>query len=97
LSIGKFTELFEAEACLKYIKTKFVRTLLGTLKATQHNPRDTWTNVPLQDFTATSDIDWSKSIADIDQQLYKIYGLDKPTEEGYDLVKFIEEKVTPMD
>jgi len=97
LSIGKFTELFEAEACLKYIKTKFVRTLLGTLKATQHNPRDTWTNVPLQDFTATSDIDWSKSIADIDQQLYKKYGLDKPTGEGYDLVRFIEEKVTPMN
>jgi hypothetical protein len=28
--------------------------------------------------------------------LYKKYSLDKPTEEGYDLVKFIEEKVEPM-
>ena len=32
--------------------------------------------VPLQDFTSASDIDWTKSIPEIDQQLYKKYGLD---------------------
>lgn len=56
LSIGKFADAQEASACLNYVKTKFARCLLGTLKATQHNPRDTWANVPLQNFTAISDI-----------------------------------------
>ena len=62
---------------LKYIKLKFARTLLGTLKATQDNKKETWANVPLQDFTENSDIDWNKSIKEIDQQLYKKYGLEK--------------------
>ena len=90
LTIGAFDTRAEAEACLKYVKTKFTRTMLGILKATQHNPKDTWRLVPLQDFTEKSDIDWGKSIADIDQQLYAKYNLS----EGE--IKFIEEKVKPM-
>lgn len=90
LSIGAFDSRSEAEACLKYIKTKFARTMLGILKATQHNPKDTWRLVPLQDFTAGSDIDWSQSVADIDRQLYKKYALTP------DEIAFIEEKVSPM-
>ena len=90
LTIGAFDTRDEAEACLKYVKTKFARTMLGILKATQHNPKDTWRLVPLQDFTEKSDIDWGKSIADIDQQLYAKYNLS----EGE--IKFIEEKVKPM-
>ena len=90
LNIGKFETKFEAESCLKYIKTKFARTMLGTLKVTQDNPRETWLNVPLQDFTANSDIDWSKSIPEIDKQLYKKYNLSK------DEIAFIESKVKEM-
>lgn len=90
LSIGAFDSRRDAEACLKYIKTKFARTMLGILKATQHNPKDTWRLVPLQDFTAGSDIDWSQSVADIDRQLYKKYALTP------DEIAFIEEKVRPM-
>ena len=91
LSIGKFADAQEASACLNYVKTKFARCLLGTLKATQHNPRDTWANVPLQNFTAISDIDWSQSIADIDKQLYRKYKLDE------DEIDFIEKMIKPMD
>lgn len=91
LSIGKFADAQEASACLNYVKTKFARCLLGTLKATQHNPRDTWANVPLQNFTAISDIDWNQSIADIDKQLYRKYKLDE------DEIDFIEDKIKPMD
>ena len=65
--------------------------MLGTLKATQHNPKDTWANVPMQDFTASSDIDWSKSIPKIDAQLYAKYGL---TDEEID---FIEKMIKPME
>lgn len=90
ISIGKFKTRQEAEACLKYIKTKFARTCLGLLKITQHNPLRTWDCVGLQDFTSSSDIDWSQSIADIDKQLYKKYGL---TEQEID---FIEQHVKEM-
>lgn len=91
LSIGKFADAQEASGCLKYVKTKFARCLLGTLKATQHNPRDTWSNVPLQDFTSTSDIDWSQSISDIDRQLYAKYGLSDEE------IAFIEKMIKPME
>ena len=90
LTVGNFASLEEATACLKYVKTKFARCLLGTLKATQHNPSVTWANVPLQDFTSTSDIDWSQSVADIDRQLYAKYGLTE------DEVAFIESMIKPM-
>lgn len=91
LSIGKFSSENEAIACLKYIKTKFARTMLGTLKVTQDNPKPTWANVPLQDFTANSDIDWTQSIPDIDKQLYKKYNLS-PEE-----IAFIESKIKAME
>lgn len=90
ISIGAFDSRSEAEACLKYIKTKFARTMLGILKVTQDNKKNTWRFVPLQDFTSGSDIDWSQSVADIDRQLYKKYALTP------DEVAFIEEKVRPM-
>ncbi len=91
LSIGKFSSEDEAIACLKYIKTKFARTMLGTLKVTQDNPKPTWANVPLQDFTPNSDIDWTQSIPDIDKQLYKKYNLS-PEE-----IAFIESKIKAME
>ena len=91
LTIGAFDTRAEAEACLKYVKTKFARTMLGLLKATQHNPKETWRLVPLQDFTDRSDIDWSQSVADIDRQLYRKYGLEEKE------IAFIEEKVRAME
>lgn len=91
LGIGSCDEKNEAEAILKYIKSKFARTLLGILKITQHNPPEKWKYVPLQDFTSSSDIDWSKSIPEIDQQLYRKYGL---TEEE---IEFIETHVKLME
>ena len=90
ITIGAFKTSAEAEACLKYVKTRFARTMLGILKVTQDNPKDTWRLVPLQDFTSSSDIDWSRSVDEIDAQLYRKYGLD-PLE-----IAFIEEKVRPM-
>ena len=91
LSIGAFDTVSEAENCLKYVKTKFCRAMLGVLKITQHNSRNTWLKVPLQDFTSTSDIDWSQSIAEVDQQLYKKYGLSEEE------IQFIESKVKEME
>ena len=90
ITIGTFDSQEEAEACLKYVKSKFARTMLGLLKVTQHNPKDTWRLVPRQDFTAGSDIDWAQPVDGIDRQLYKKYGLS----EGE--ISFIERMVKPM-
>ncbi len=91
ISVGRFSASGEAENCMKYIKTRFARTMLGVLKATQHNTKATWRYVPLQDFTMSSDIDWSCTIYEIDKQLYSKYGLTKPEQ------KFIESMIKPMD
>lgn len=90
LSIGCFDSEHEAEACLKYVKTKFARAMLGILKITQHNSAEKWKYVPLQDFSAMSDIDWSRSISDIDRQLYTKYCLDEKE------IDFIESHVKEM-
>lgn len=91
ISIGETDSKSEAEAILKYVKTKFARVMLGILKVTQDNTKKVWTYVPIQDFTDKSDIDWSKSVAEIDQQLYAKYNLDE-TEKA-----FIESMIKPME
>ena len=90
LSIGSFEKESESENCIKYIKTKFARVMFAILKVTQAITPGKWAYVPLQDFTENSDIDWSKSVAEIDRQLYKKYGL---TQEEID---FIETHVKEM-
>lgn len=90
ISIGCFEDKQDAKNLLKYIKTKFCRVMLGILKITQHNPAPKWKYVPLQDFTPNSDIDWSKSIHEIDLQLYQKYGLDEKE------IAFIESHVKEM-
>lgn len=90
ISIGNFKDKSCAENLFSYICTKFARTLLSVLKVTQNGNKPVWKYVPLQDFTTCSDIDWSKSIHDIDLQLYKKYGLDEKE------IAFIESHVKEM-
>lgn len=91
IGVGSFATLREAENLLKYLYTKFARVLLGILKVTQGNKPDTWAKVPIQDFTDDSDIDWSKPIPKIDNQLYAKYNLS-PEE-----ISFIESMVKSME
>lgn len=74
-----------------YLKTKFSRLLHGVAKTSHDAARTTYKFIPLQDFTVKSDIDWSQSIAEIDQQLYKKYGLSDEE------IMFIEENVKEME
>lgn len=91
ISFGAFDNKIEAENLLKYLKTKFARLMLGVVKVTQGNKtKEVWSKVPLQDFTADSDIDWSQSIREIDKQLYAKYGLSDEE------IDFIESKVREM-
>ena len=91
ISIGSFDTEIEATNTLKYLKTKLLRCLLSVLKITQDNPPLKWSLIPIQNFTNNSAIDWTKSISEIDQQLYKKYGLSKEE------IDFIEENVQAMD
>lgn len=91
IGIGQSRVLEEAENIEKYIKTKFARAMLGILKTTQDCPGPKWKYVPLQDFSYKSDIDWSKSVHEIDLQLYKKYGLST------DEIQFIESHVKEME
>lgn len=91
ISIGTFDTEIEAINLRKYLKTKFCRALLFVLKVTQDNLPAVWRYIPLQDFTTASDIDWSKSISEIDQQLYKKYDLSDEE------INFIEINVKEME
>jgi hypothetical protein len=53
--------------------------------------KDKFDFVPLQNFTSDSDIDWNKSIAEIDRQLYVKYGLSGEE------IGFIESMIKAME
>ena len=89
--IGLFDTEKESQNCWQYIKTKFFRVMVGIRKQDQGASKSIYHYVPLQDFTDKSDIDWSKSISEIDKQLYKKYNL---TQEEID---FIEKTIKPME
>ena len=91
LLLDVFESEMEAENMKKYIRTQFVRFLLASILITQNIVRDKFAFVPLQDFTSSSDINWSASVADIDQQLYRKYGLSA------DEIAFIEKMIKPME
>lgn len=91
LSLGCFSNEIEANNAARYIKTKFCRVMLGVLKATQDVTPSKWKYVPLQDFTNNSDIDWSRSIREIDQQLYKKYNLNQKE------IEFVETYIKEME
>lgn len=75
----------------KYFSTRFSRFLHSVAKSSQDATSKTFRFVPLQDFTENSDIDWSKSILEIDKMLYSKYGLSE-TE-----IAFIESMIKPID
>lgn len=76
---------------IKFLTTKFARFLHSVGKASQDATSKTFKFVPVQDFTEKSDIDWSKSISEIDNQLYAKYCLTQ------DEIDFIESMIKPMD
>lgn len=91
LPFGSFDTKEEALALQKYMKTKFYRFMVGILKTSQNLYQIVYQFVPVQNFTVKSDIDWSKSVKEIDQQLYAKYKLDT------DEIAFIEKMIKPME
>lgn len=89
LAIGPFSSKQQCQNVVKYAETKFFRIMVG-IRKNKNMTRDTYKFVPLQDFTSNSDIDWSVSIPEIDEQLYEKYGLSE------DEIAFIEKMIKPM-
>ena len=89
--IGSFDTEEEANNCLKYVKTKFARACLSILKVTQNVNAQTWKYVPLQNFKTNSDINWDRTIHEIDMFLYKKYNLSEEE------IRFIETNVKEMN
>ena len=75
IAIGNFDNIIEAENLQKYLKTKFLRYLVSIYKSSQNVYQNVYELVPMQNFTNDSDIDWSKSVKEIDEQLYLKYKL----------------------
>ena len=69
---GVFDTKEEAEHLFGYLKTKFARFLIAQQASTQHIKRDSFTWVPIQDFTKP----WN------DMELYIKYELN-PEEVAY--------------
>lgn len=90
IAIGKFTLESEANNTYKYLCTKFTRFLLLQALPTLDIRKERFIFVPMQDFTENSDIDWSKSVAEIDAQLYTKYDLSNEEK------AFIESMIKPM-
>src|SRR5699024_836906 len=92
ISFGSFDSEYEAISLSKYLKTKFVRLLLGVKKITPDNARkDVWELVPNQNCTKEWDINWNKTIAEIDKRLYEKYEL------SHEEIQYIEDNVRAME
>lgn len=89
--VGPFDSKETALNVINYMKTKLFRFLVMLRKHTQHASRSVYTFVPMQEFSLESDIDWSKSCSEVDQQLYKKYELTKQE------ISFIESMIRPME
>jgi len=91
IPVGCFDNIVETKNLQQYFKTKFLRAMVNILKVSQNVTQIVYRFVPLQDFTANSDIDWSKSVPEIDKQLYAKYNLDESE------IAFIESMIKPME
>ena len=90
LLIGPFDTEIEQKNCYKYICTNFFKTLLFFGRGTMQVSQDVFRFVPLQDFTSLSDIDWNKSILEIDNQFSAKYHLSNEE------IAFVESMIKPM-
>ena len=92
LVIGGNQKLTESQCrnICKYFKTRFARFLHSMAKSSQDATSKTYVFIPVQNFTDNSDIDWNKTIPEIDCQLYVKYHLSD------DEIAFIEKMIKPM-
>lgn len=91
LCVGGTTDREKALRLLKYIKSKFVRFLILQTISGQNISASSFMFVPIQNFDETDNIDWVRSIAGIDKQLYTKYNLSANE------IDYIERSIKPMN
>ena len=73
---GAYKTEAEAKNFLAYLSTKFARYLMLQTITSQDLSPEKFMFVPIENFTAKSDIDWTTlDIPNIDRQLYAKYGI----------------------
>lgn len=90
LVIGPFDSEFELRYCHQFTKSNFFKILLYFGRGTMQVSQDVFRFIPLENFTDKSDIDWDKSIQEIDRQLYTKYKLSNEE------INFMESLIKPM-
>lgn len=83
LESGCFDDFETAQKHAKYLMTKFVRALIYLNKYSKHTTT-AWGAVPIQDY---SEHWWTKTIAEIDEELMDKYDVPK------DIRKYVKEKI----
>lgn len=91
LAVGAFDTEKEATNLNMYMKTKFFRFMLGIKKNANVLTSNIYSFVPIQNFSASSDIIWQKKVSEIDTQLYSKYGLSDEE------IELIESSIKPME
>ena len=91
IPIGCFKTQEEAENLCKYMRTKFLRFMVGIVKSSQNIVQPVYRFVPMQNFSNKSDIDWNENTSDIDMQLYKKYNLSESE------IDYIESKIKELE
>ena len=90
LIIGASQDRKVVENEYKYISTRFARFLLMLAVPSINLSADKFKFIPMQNFTESSDIDWNRSVKEIDAQLYAKYDLSDEE------IAFIESMIKPM-
>lgn len=91
INVAVFAKQEAAENYISYLHSKFSRFLLRQSITSVNVTKECFSFVPNLNFTNNTDIDWSKSISEIDKQLYRKYGLTKQE------IEFIESMIKPME
>lgn len=87
LESGCFDNIDTVKKHAKYLMTKFARALLFVNKTSQHSTT-AWGDVPSQDYLEDW---WSKSIAEIDECLFKKYNVPS------DIAEFVRKNIQTKD
>ncbi len=87
LVVGPFDSKETCDNVIKYMNTTLYKYLIAQIKKSQNVARGVYKFVPMQNFNNDSDIDWSRPLNEIDEQLYNKYNLTS------DEIVYIEEQV----
>lgn len=76
LVVGPFQSKKICLNVIKYMNTSLYKYLISQVKKTQNAARNVYKYVPMFDFESNNQIDWDKSLTDIDNQIFGFFKLN---------------------